>query len=135
MSKSNPPWKKLVDELVSLGHHSPHLERLRQRYGRAYDHAGLEQEIASEMAAALGQSEEKLLVALLEVERAGLKLGRARPGAEYDALADRFNELRRDALRRRWELQIHREALGFLRNQVLEELYPVPPAVPRPGRP
>jgi hypothetical protein len=133
---SPPPWKKLVDELLSLGHHSPHLERLRERFGRVYDHAGLEQEIASEMAAALGLSEEKLLVALLELERAGLRLERARPGsAEYDTLAGRFNELRRDALRRRWELQIHREALGFLRNQVLEELYPVPPPIRRPERP
>ena len=125
----------MVDELVAIGHQSPHLEKLRQRLGRAYDHAGLEQELASEMAYALGQSEEKLLVALLELERAGLALNRARPGtAEHDAAAERFNALRRDALTRRWELQIHREALGFLHNQVLDELYPVPPAVPRPGR-
>ncbi|HEU4406031.1 MAG TPA: hypothetical protein VFS43_12255 [Polyangiaceae bacterium] len=130
-----PPWKKLVDELIAIGHQSPHLERLRERLGRAYDHAGLEREIASEMAYALGQSEEKLLVALLELERAGLELGRARPGsAEHDARAERFDALRREALTRRWELQIHREALGFRRNQVLEELYPVPPPAARRER-
>ena len=131
-----PSWKKLVDELTAVGHQSPHLEKLRERLGRFYDHAGLKSELASEMAYALGQSEEKLLVALLELERAGLALGQARPGTpQHDAAAERFNALRQAALTRRWELQIHREAIGFRRSLNLDDLYPVPPPAPRPGRP
>lgn len=131
-----PPWKKLVDELNSIGHQSPHLEKLRERLGRVYDPAGLKSEVVSEMAYSLGLSEEKLLVALLELERAGLALGRAQPGTpQHDRAAERFNALRQVALTRRWELQVHREAIGFRRNAVLDELYPVPPPAPGPRRP
>jgi hypothetical protein len=37
-----------------------------------------------------------------------------------------YPRLRAEALRRRWELLVHREALGILQNKDLDEKYPIP---------
>ena len=117
--------KTLVERLTAEGHVSPHLERLRERLVHMSSPTTLEKEIASEMAAALGRTEEKLLVALVELEVAGKKLAAASAGAR-PALVDEFNALRKIALDRRWELEIHREAIGILQNKVLVTMYPIP---------
>ena len=37
-----------------------------------------------------------------------------------------YNQQRENAIRTRWELMIHREALGFRRHE-LEKFFPIPP--------
>lgn len=123
----SPPWQKLVRELRDEGYQSPYLDRLRQRLDVYQAEEQLEKEIVREMATALGRAEEKLLVALLEVERAGRALDGAREESVRRSLTARFNELRLRALAARHELLIHREAIGIRQNRILEALYPVPP--------
>lgn len=121
------PWTSLVRTLTDTGHESPYLDRLRARVtdpGRAHDE--LENEIRAEIAAALGRAEDKVNAALLRLEVAGIALDAASSG-ERPRRTREFNALRDEALRARWELLVHREAVGFRRNGVLEELYPVPP--------
>ena len=86
----------------------------------------LEQEIVQEIAAALGRTAAKLDYALLRLELAARDLDAA-AGDEVAACAARFDALREEALRARHELLIHREAVGIRRNDVLEQLYPIPP--------
>lgn len=43
-----------------------------------------------------------------------------------DEKIEAFNRQRREAERYLWELTIHREALGFRRNEILREHYPIP---------
>jgi hypothetical protein len=125
---SEPSWKKLVDELRARGHESPYLDRLRERLPVGGAVADLQREILQEMASALGRAEDKVNVALLQLEVQGKALDAMAPGdaARPRALA-RFDELREAALRALWELKVHREALGFRRHDKLAELYPVPP--------
>jgi hypothetical protein len=126
-SMRSPPWKALVTALTDSGHQSPYLDRLRQRLDVEQAHATLEREIVQEIAAALGRTASKLDHALLELELAGKDLDAAVTPDERAACAARFDALRAHALRARHELLIHREAVGIRRNDVLEQLYPVPP--------
>lgn len=131
-----PPWKKLVDELTARGYQSPYLERLRSRLGGYYGAADLEQEIIQEMASALGRTEEKVNLALLELELIDRRIAEsvdvASP-AELDALYEAFESKRQHAMQCVRELLIHREAIGFRRNEILRELYPIPPRKQRRG--
>jgi hypothetical protein len=118
--------KRLVAGLKERGYESVYLDRLEQRLDVEAAHEVLEQEIVAEMAAALGRSGAKVDLALLRLEMAGREVDAAADGEGRSALVARFNALRAEALRARQELAIHREAVGFRRNQELERLYPVP---------
>jgi hypothetical protein len=123
------PWRTLIRELTDAGYESPYLDRLRQRLDVAQAHESLEREILHEMACALGRAEDKLNAALLRLELAANALRTAAP-EQRRAHATAFNACRRAALAARWELVIHREAIGLRRNELLERLYPIPPAAP-----
>ncbi|AUX47176.1 uncharacterized protein SOCE26_086880 [Sorangium cellulosum] len=128
---SEPTWKKLVDQLQREGHKSPYLDRLRQRVPTSgvSDVAG---EILREMASALGRAEDKINAALLELELRGKSLDELAqhkgvdPSERAVKVAD-FNRQREVAAQALWELRVHREALGFRRNDDLAALYPIPP--------
>ncbi|WP_437632212.1 hypothetical protein [Sorangium sp. So ce854] len=128
---AEPTWKKLVDQLKGEGHKSPYLDRLRQRLP-ASGPSDLAGEILREMASALGRSEDKIDGALLELELQGKALdelarSRAADPGERAARVAAFNRQRDAAKQALWELRVHREALGFRRNDDLAELYPIPP--------
>ena len=103
------------------------LDRLQRRLRTpAAHHASVEQEIAQEMASSLGRAEEKVLALLLELE---LLVPGCREGRERE-LTD-FSATRRAAQQELHELCITREAVGLRNNEILGELYPIPPALPR----
>lgn len=125
------PWKKLAAELVEHGVESKYLARVTARVTPEQQLENLELEIVQEMAGALGRSEDRVNLALAELE---LLLARAqkarRERASERALShciEAFNAQRVVAQGRVRELLIHREAVGFRRNQILSELYPIPP--------
>lgn len=114
-----PPWKALVEQLVDEGYQSTYLDRLRSRMDVHHrSKHTLEREILEEMAHALAVAEDKVNVALLELER----IDHLRPGD-----VEAFNEQRDLALRKRRDLLLHREALGFPPDPRFEQRYPVPP--------
>jgi hypothetical protein len=120
------PWRTLVRDLTAAGYESPYLDRLRQRVDAQASQETLEREIVAEMAAALGRSEDKLVAALLRLELAARALDAASGAAARVRAADAFDAIRAEALRARWELVIHREAVGIRRNEIVERLYPIP---------
>ena len=91
----------------------------------------LQAEIAREIATALGRSEDQVNVALAELELHRARYERAvRDGAslhERQGYAQAFNAQRVVAQSKLRNLLIHREACGFRRNQMLNDLYPIPP--------
>ena len=119
-----PAWKSLVQQLVDEGRESVYLERLRRRYDVTLPNRTIEQEILEEMAHALARAEDKVNLALLELELLEERCERD-PTPEHVAA---FNRKREQALRVRRDLMIHREALRFRRDPRFWELYPVPPA-------
>ncbi|MDI1483831.1 hypothetical protein [Polyangium sp. y55x31] len=130
---SEPAWKKLVEQLKRKGHESPYLDRLRDRLPTHLGGSDLAAEILREMASSLGRSEDKVNAALLELEVLGLAIdelvaaGAERNQVEIRARVAAFNEGRTRAEQALWELRVHREALGFVRNEDLPSLYPIPP--------
>jgi len=124
------PWTTLIRELSDAGYESPYLDRLRRRLDVTQAHESLEREILHEMACALGRAEDKVNVALLRLELAEKALRGATGPEQRRARALAFNSCRHAALSARWELAIHREAIGLRRNDLLERLYPIPPAAP-----
>lgn len=135
---SEPLWKKLVEDLRAGGHQSPYHERLRSRLSVAAPHGDLAAEVVREMASALGRAEAKIHRALGELELLGAALdamlaeGSGASDADISAGVDAWNRKRDEAERCVWELRVHREALGFRRNDDLAQLYPVPPRRSRP---
>jgi len=102
--------------------------------------AALRAELMAEAAAALGRAEQRVLAELERLRSMGQSIDQletksaATTGGidqlRRDALAlrvDAFNRQRQVAQRRLWELMVQREALGFYRNDILTELYPIPP--------
>lgn len=135
---SPPPWKRLVLELTDQGFESPYLDRLRRKLDVDQAHRELEKEILQEMAAALGRAEDKVNLALLELQlrERELDLRAASSVPErLDEAIDAYNAQRDVARRYVWELTIHREALGFRRNDILAQFYPIPPRRRRLLRP
>lgn len=128
---AEPTWKKLVEQLKDQRYQSPYLDRLQQRLP-ASGPADLAGEILREMASALRRAEDKINAALLELELQGKALDELALRGDEDpreraARVAAFNRQREVAAQAVWELRVHREALGFLRNDDLATLYPIPP--------
>jgi hypothetical protein len=128
-------WTKLASELLEHGIESEYLARVSARVTPEQRLELLEVEIGQEIAGALGRTEDKLNLALAELELQRARYDRAvRAGsneAERAAFAEAFNAQRNAARARLRDLQIHREAVGFRRNQILNELYPIPAKLER----
>ena len=121
-----PAWRSLVRELTDAGFESAYLDRLRGRLDVAQAQASLEKEIIAEMASALGRAEDKLNVALLRLEIATRELAGAEP-SDRDRCFAAYDARHHEATTARWEFVIHREAIGIWRNELIEQLYPIPP--------
>ena len=107
------------------------MARVLQRVSAEQELERLEAEIAQEMALALGRSEDRVNLALAELELHEARYERAlregKPASEVEAHVGAYNAQRAVAKARLHDLLIHREAIGFRRNQLLYELYPIPP--------
>lgn len=120
---ADPAWRSLVEQLLEEGHESPYLERLRERYDVRLPRESIEREVLREMASALGRAEDKVNLALLELELCARRCDERADAASIAA----FNAKREHALKVRRELLIHRDALRFPRDPRFEERYPIPP--------
>jgi hypothetical protein len=123
--------KRLAAELVAQGIESKYLGRVLARVSPDDQLETLQAELAREIAQALGRSEDKVNVALAELELQRARYERAvrenASASERQGYAQAFNAQRVVAQAKLRDLLIHREAIGFRRNQVLNELYPIPP--------
>lgn len=122
--------RSMLDALRDQGRRSEYLDRLQRRLHIATGRGSLEAEILSEMAASLGRAEDKINLALLDLETLGAALDSAQGGAaadDDDATVERFNQRRAEAIEAREHLLIQREAIGLRGNEQLARLYPVPP--------
>lgn len=78
------------------------------------------------MAKALGHTGDLLEDVLAKLETLGKDLEKAADAPTYNAMVDEFNAMRKEALRRKEMLMIHREAIGVRRHRYLDICYPVP---------
>lgn len=130
---AEPAWKRLVRDLKERGFESKYLDRLYERLSPVAVQAAaqngfraLEREILEEMAYALCRAEDKVNFALLEVDLAGAAIDENEDGKRHPELVANYNQKRVAAMRARWEYMVHREALGLMSHDVLEQLFPIP---------
>ncbi|HEX5657966.1 MAG TPA: hypothetical protein VFX59_12260, partial [Polyangiales bacterium] len=116
-------------ELQEQGIESTYMVRIQARVTPEQQLENLEAELLQEIAGALGRSEDRVNLALAECDLLAGQHARAE-GARKSELARAFNAQRQVARARLRDLLIHREAAGFRRNQMLNELYPIPPSLP-----
>jgi hypothetical protein len=92
-------------------------------------HQQLLKELQEERAAALARISRRLerLLDQLTATREQIAHGRAEDRVR-DVAA--YRELRTQALKYRWYLEVQREAIGLRQHQRLDEFYPIPPAEP-----
>jgi hypothetical protein len=131
--------KRLAADLIAQGIESKYLARVMERVSPDQQLDSLRTEIAQEIAQALGRSEDRVNLALAELELLRARFERAASGGAPDsdlrALLQAHDAQRAVAKARLHELLIHREAIGFRRNQLLYELYPIPPRLEHACRP
>ena len=125
------PFKRLASELIAHGVQSEYLARVEARIAREQQLETLQIELTQEIAGALGRTDTRVNLAFAELQLCRARYDKAQgEGAPRDTLselAQAFNAQRKVAQARLRELQIQREAIGWRRNQILNELYPVPP--------
>ena len=122
--------KRLAADLIAQGVESKYMARVLERVSPDQQLDNLRKEIAQEIAQALGRSEDRVNLALAELELLRARYERARgagaPQAELLALAEAHDAQRVIAKARLHDLLIHREAIGFRRNQLIYDLHPIP---------
>jgi hypothetical protein len=127
------PFKRLATELQAHGVESQYLARVEAYLTPEQQLESLQLELVREVANALGRSEMRVNLALAELElhkaRYDRALAQGSPRAECVGLIEAYNAQRKVVQARVRDLLIHREALGFRRNQILNELYPIPAAL------
>jgi hypothetical protein len=110
---------------------SEYLARVEARISREQRLETLQAELTQEIAGALGRTDTRVNLAFAELQLCRARYDKAQcdnaPRATLSELAQAFNAQRKVAQARLRELQIQREAIGFRRNQILNELYPLPP--------
>jgi len=126
--------RETIDTGTPVRHDPAHLDMVRARVDPAVAQEELEREIVREIAAALGRSAEKVERALARLDNSRRAVDAARDADECTRATAAYEELRREALRVRHDLLIHREAVGIRRNEALETLYPIPPSLTRRRR-
>jgi hypothetical protein len=133
--------RDFIASLEARGVDSPYLQRLRQRAEQKSGGRGgagldaLRREILGEMAASLGRAEDRVNVALLnldvldrEIEALAAEKDRdARAHARWVEKLVAFNAECDVAEKRVWELTVQREAIGLRTHELLERFYPIPP--------
>lgn len=125
---SSLPFKRLASELKAHGVESQYLARVEKVLSPEEQLESLQVEIMREVANALGRSEVRVNLALAELELHKARYDRAvAQGEPTQPLIEAYNAQRKLVQGRVRDLQIQREALGFRRNQILNELYPIPP--------
>jgi hypothetical protein len=125
------PFKRLASELIAYGVQSEYLARVEARISREQQLETLQAELTQEIAGALGRTDMRVNLAFAELQLCRARYDRAQSEGVEQAvvreLAREFNAQRKLAQARVRDLQIQREAIGFRRNQILNELYPLPP--------
>jgi hypothetical protein len=88
-------------------------------------HNDLLRELQEERAAALRRISRRLELLLDELRASGERLAGAE-GVERSAEIASYRELRAEAIKYRWYLEVQREALGLRHHDMLDEFYRIP---------
>jgi hypothetical protein len=88
-------------------------------------HASVERELNEERVAALRRISSTLETLIAQLHGSRERMQHMR-GADRRREVEAYRQLRKEAVRYRWYLEVQREALGLRHHQHLDEFYPIP---------
>lgn len=125
-------WERNAVLVKNTDINNQYLEHIRDTHDPALHIKTLEDEIRGSMGKALGKQGEKVLyyIELMKNEREQ----HLKTPNDVEC-ARRHNEYRKQALQARWELMVHRQAVGFIINnqKFVNKHFPIDDAIPMDG--
>jgi hypothetical protein len=92
-------------------------------------HAELLRQLQEERAAALGRISRRLEFLITQLQALREQIAHA-PAEDRARTLAAYRELRRQAVKYRWYLEVQRESVGLRHHQGLDEFYAIPPLEP-----
>lgn len=136
-SKPSQSWERSARSVKNIEVKNEYLQKIRQVHDPAQHIKTLEDELRSTMGKALGKQGDKILRALrnmqVELDRYhDLLETHSRSAPAVLERARQYNFYREQAKTARWELIVHRQAIGFIVNNhnFVSDKYPIRPALP-----
>ncbi|KAL3781216.1 hypothetical protein HJC23_003533 [Cyclotella cryptica] len=133
---SNSTWERSAKLVKNTDCTNPYLDKIRaETVDTSLQLKTIEDELCGAIGKALGRQGEKVLFAIRDMEKERgkyqdcLRIREFHAALEY---ADRYNEARKRALKARWELLVHRQAVGFTteNHNVVHSTFPISDALP-----
>jgi len=120
-SRPSTSWERGAKLVKNTDTSNQYLEHIRKTHDPALHVKTIEDELRGAMGKALGKQGEKILrfVKAMGQERKRYDELRADPHCsrstdELERVVKRYNDIRSEALKARWELLVHRQAVGFI---------------------
>ena len=140
-SDRSSPWERKATQVKNTDVTNPYLELIRETHDPSMQLKTLEEELKGTIGKALGKQGEKILHALRRMQE-GLRryettLQEHGNVAHHPMVVERaqqYNLIREEALKARWELLVHRQAVGLIVNnhKYVIQHYPIGEALPIP---
>lgn len=120
-SRPSKSWERGAKLVKNTDTSNQYLEHIRKTHDPALHQKTIEDELRGTMGKALGKQGEKILrfIKAMGQERKRYDELRAdsrcsRSPDELERVVKRYNDIRSEALKARWELLVHRQAVGFI---------------------
>eukprot|EP00586_Coscinodiscus_wailesii_P001270 CAMPEP_0172488048 /NCGR_PEP_ID=MMETSP1066-20121228/17402_1 /TAXON_ID=671091 /ORGANISM="Coscinodiscus wailesii, Strain CCMP2513" /LENGTH=223 /DNA_ID=CAMNT_0013255029 /DNA_START=205 /DNA_END=876 /DNA_ORIENTATION=+ len=145
ITKNLSSWERSAQNVKNTDNTDKYLEHIRRTHDPALHVKTLEDELRGTMGKALGKQGDKVMrfLILMERERARYEelVSEMRDNgtvtchiatAAVKESAERYNGYRKDAMTARWELIVHRQAIGFIvdNHAYVTSKYPIGEALP-----
>ena len=134
-SKRSTSWERSAKLVKNTDVTNKYLEHIRDMHDPSLHIKTMEDELCESMGKALGKQGEKIKMALhqMELELINYQKNNTNSKSKIKA-AIRYNEYRNQAIQARWELKVHRQAVGFIigNHEHVTNTFPIPDALPIP---
>ncbi|KAL7571200.1 hypothetical protein ACA910_008861 [Epithemia clementina (nom. ined.)] len=140
-NNNRTPWERKAAQVKKTDVTNPYLELIRETHDPSMQIKTLEEELKGTIGKALGKQGQKVLYALQRLQAALREyenlLQQHNNVPNHPAVvqsAQQYNQLRQEAIKARWELMVHRQAVGLIVNnhKYVAQHYPIGDVIPIP---
>lgn len=134
--QGNSTWERSAKRVKNTDVSDPYLDKIRaETVDPALQLKTIEDELCGAIGKALGRQGDKVLAAIRDMTNEHVRYNECIEGRQFDAaleFAIKHNESRKRAIKARWELLVHRQAVGFTvdNHSVVHETFPIHSALP-----
>lgn len=131
----NSTWERSAKRVKNIDVSDQYLDKIRaETVDPTLQLKTIEDELYGAIGKALGKQGDKILFAIREMKEEHTRYNECIENQEFgEALeyANKHNEARKRAIKARWELLVHRQAVGFTvdNHAVVHETFPIRPAL------